>query len=227
MQAKLQMSGLVSGLAVEGITNFDQQVTAEDTGTESTRSSTSQTAESVRTATAAVLKGYVTYSVFDDFKNGLVYVTIVSTPKTRGSSSRVNNTTIDAENINAGLNAVLAEIQSGLVPMVGGRVVEVPATGEVAFVGFGSAVVRQEKNPALRAQFLRVAQSSAGLRAADALCGIIIGDNTRGETRLDEQTKEAMTSYENAEAQDPMNELATSGDIAQAEQAQNEFLLSP
>ena len=64
---------------------------------------------------------------------------------------------------------------------------------------------------------------SEGLRAAEALCGIIIGDSTRGETKLDEQTKEAMTSYENAEAQDPMNELATSGDIAQAEQAQNEF----
>ena len=223
MQAKIQMSGLVSGMAVEGFTNFDQQVTAEDSDTEARRSSTSQTSESVRTSTAAVLKGYVTYNVFDDFKNGLVYVTIVSTPKTRGSTNRVTSTTIDAETINGGLNTVLAEIQSGLVPLVGGRVVEVPATGEVAFVGFGSAVVRQEKNPALRAQMLRVAQSSAGLRAADALCGIIIGDSTKGETKLDEQTKEAMTSYENAEAADPMKELATSGDVAEAEQAQNEF----
>ena len=223
MQAKSQMAGLVSGIAVEGITNFDSQVSAEDTDKEATRSSDSSSAESVRIAVAGVLKGFVTYNVYDDFANGLVYVTIVSTPKTRGKFSRVTDSTINAESINAGLNAVLAEIQSGLVPLVGGRVVEDPVTGEIAFVGFGSAVVRQEKNPAMRAQLLRVAQSSAGLRAADALCGIIVGDSTRSESKLDEQTKESMTSYEQAEAADPMNTLATSGDIAEAEKAQNEF----
>ena len=159
----------------------------------------------------------------DDFENGEVYVTIVSTPKTRGKFSRVTNDTISAESINAGLNAVLAEIQSGLSPLVGGQIVEDPVTGEIAFVGFGSAVVRQTKNPAMKAQMLRVAQNSAGLRAADALCGIIIGDMTRGESKLDEQTRESMTSYENAEESDPMKTLANSGDVAEAERMQNEF----
>ncbi|MBQ7154375.1 MAG: hypothetical protein IJR85_02330 [Synergistaceae bacterium] len=161
--------------------------------------------------------------MYDDFENGLVYVTIVSTPKTRGAFSSVIDTTIAAENINAGINAVLAELQSGLMPLVGGRIVEDPVTGEIAFVGFGSAVVRQTNNPAMKVQLLRTAQASARLRAEDALCGIIVGDVTRGMTQLDEQTRESMTSCVNAEAQDPMNGYAASADIEEAEKAQNEF----
>ena len=223
MQAKSSMAELVSGLVMNGNTNFDSRTTAEDTDTTSTRTQETSTAETVRASTAAVLKGFVTYNVYDDFDNGLVYVTIVSTPKTRGKYSRVTNETVSAESINAGLNAVLSEIQSGLSPLVGGRIIEDPVTGEIAFVGFGSAVVRQTKNPAMKAQMLRVAQSSAGLRAADALCGIITGDMTRSNSKLDEQTRESMTSYEDAEESDPMNMLATSGDVAEAERMQNEF----
>lgn len=223
MQAKNEMAGLVSGIAISGKTNFDSQTAAEDSDTANTRAQETSSAETIRESTAAVLKGFVTYNVYDDFENGLVYVTIVSTPKIRGKFSRVTNDTISAENINAGLNAVLAEIQSGLSPLVGGRIVEDPVTGEIAFVGFGSAVVRQTKNPAMRAQMLRVAQNSAGLRAADALCGIIIGDMTRSESKLDEQTRESMTSYENAEESDPMKTLAASGDVSEAERMQNEF----
>ena len=223
MEAKRNMAGLVNEIAINSNTNFDSQTTAEDTDASSSRTQNTSTAENARAATAAVLKGFVTYNVYDDFENGLVYVTIVSTPKTRGKFSRVTNDTISAESINAGLNAVLAEIQSGLSPLVGGRIVEDPVTGEIAFVGFGSAVVRQTKNPAMKAQMLRVAQNSAGLRAADALCGIIIGDMTRGESKLDEQTRESMTSYETAEGSDPMNTLAASGDVAEAERMQNEF----
>lgn len=223
MQAKNKMAGAVSGIAISGKTNFDSQTAAENTDTSSTSTTEISSAESIRASTAAVLKGFVTYNVYDDFEKGDVYVTIVSTPKTRGKFSRVTNDTISAESINAGLNAVLSEIQSGLSPLVGGRIVEDPVTGEIAFVGFGSAVVRQTKNQAMRSQMRRVAQNSAGLRAADALCGIITGDTTRGESKFDEQTRESKISYENAEKSDPMNTLATSEDVAEAERMQNEF----
>ena len=70
-----------------------------------------------------------------------MYVTIVATDKTMGKFSRPANDTLIVENLTDGMNAVLAEIQSGVVPPVGGRIVDVPSTGEIAFVGFGSAVV--------------------------------------------------------------------------------------
>ena len=223
MQAKNQMAGQVRGIAVSGFTNFDQSLYTADNETSGMNALESSSSDSIRSSVAAVLKGFVTYDVFDDSKNGMVYVTIVSTPKTRGAFSRVVGGIISAKDINEGIESVLAEIHCGLVPLVGGRVVEDPATGELAFVGFGSAVVRQEKNPAMRSQRVRAAQASAKLRAQDSLCGIIVGDMTRGEARLDELTRESVKSYVSAEAGDPMNEAAASGDIADAEKWQNEF----
>ena len=225
MQAKVKMAEQVEGFAVKGVTNFDEKITTLDDGDEDNglRNRDASSTESIKTTVAGVLKGYVTYNVFDDFKNGMVYVTIVSTPKTRGVFSRVTSDTVDAETINDGLNAVLAEIQSGLVPLVGGRIVEVPKTGEVAFVGFGSAVVRQDKDPSIRNSLLRAAQSSAGLRAADALCGIIIGDITNAETKLDQTTRESVRDFANEEKEDPITGLVTSEEVANAKGRQTEF----
>lgn len=225
MQAKAKMAEQVEGFAVQGYTNFDEKITTLDNGDEDNglRNREASSTESIKTTVAGVLKGYVTYNVFDDFKNGMVYVTIVSTPKTRGVFSRVTSDTVDAETINDGLNAVLAEIQNGLVPLVGGRIVEVPKTGEIAFVGFGSAVVRQDKDPSIRNTLLRAAQSSAGLRAADALCGIIIGDITNAETKLDSVTRESVRDFANEEKEDPMTGLVTSEEVANAKGRQTEF----
>ena len=225
MQAKAKMAEQVEGFAVQGYTNFDEKITTLDNGDEDNgmRNREAISTESIKTTVAGVLKGYVTYNVFDDFKNGIVYVTIVSTPKTRGVFSRVTSDTVDAETINDGLNAVLAEIQSGLVPLVGGRIVEVPKTGEIAFVGFGSAVVRQDKDPAIRNSLLRTAQSSAALRAADALCGIIIGDITNAETKLDQITRESVRDFTQEEREDPINGVVTQEEIANAKGRQTEF----
>ena len=225
MQAKTKMAEQVEGFAVRGATNFDERITTLDNADDDNgmRNRDASTTERIRTTVAGVIKGYVTYNVFDDFKNGMVYVTIVSTPKTRGVFSRVTNDTVDAGTINDGLNAVLAEIQNGLVPLVGGRIVEVPKTGEIAFVGFGSAVVRQDKDPAIRASLLRVAQSTAGLRAADALCGIIIGDSTNAQTKLDETTRESVHDFEQVTKEDPINGLVTAEDVASAKGRQSEF----
>ena len=49
---------------------------------------------------------------------------------------------IEADSLRDGLNQVIAEVRSGLVPPVGGRIIMMRSTGETAFVGFGSAVVR-------------------------------------------------------------------------------------
>ena len=225
MQAKTKMAEQVEGFAVRGATNFDERITTLDNADDDNgmRNRDASTTERIRTTVAGVIKGYVTYNVFDDFKNGMVYVTIVSTPKTRGVFSRVTNDTVDAGTINDGLNAVLAEIQNGLVPLVGGRIVEVPKTGEIAFVGFGSAVVRQDKDPAIRASLLRVAQSTAGLRAAGALCGIIIGDSTNAQTKLDETTRESVHDFEQVTKEDPINGLVTAEDVASAKGRQSEF----
>ncbi len=141
---------------------------------------------------AAVLKGYVTYDTFDDGE-GTVYVTIVSTPKTMGKYSRPVNDTLLADNVRDGMNAILAEIQSGVVPPVGGRIVDVPNTGEIAFVGFGSALVQRASNPAMRANLRINAGKIAVMRAERELCGIITGDKVNGQASYRESLKQELT----------------------------------
>ena len=71
---------------------------------------------------------------------------------------------------------MLAEIQSGVVPPVDGRIVSVPETGEIAFVGFGSEIVRPSDNKKTNANNRTNARRRASLRAEASLCGIIRGD---------------------------------------------------
>ena len=98
-----------------------------------------------------VLKGYVTYAVLDD-GNGRVYVTLVSSPKTRGKYTRFGDNGVTASNLREGLNSVIAEIKNNLVPPVGGHIIDVLDTGEVAWVGFGSFIVRKDDEPDVQAE---------------------------------------------------------------------------
>ena len=146
---------------------------------------------------ASVIGGYVTYRAFDDFENTQVFVTLVSTPKTRGEFKRsANPNLLDAPTLNAGLNAVLAEIQTGFVPPVGGRIVEVPSTGEIAVVGFGSSVVIQSKTKTVLNKNRNNARSIAGLYADDALCGIMTGNKTQMTQKVTKNEHEATKEYE-------------------------------
>ena len=150
----------------------------------------------------AVLKGYVTYSVQDD-GNGRVYVTIVSSPKTRGQVGRNGTEGLTVDNLRNGINAVIAEVRKGLIPPVGGRIVEVPGTNEVAWVGFGSSIVRLDPEPDVQAELELQAEQIAGLRAVDGLAAIIFGDETRWQAHADEETKRQVKSFEYVQKNDP------------------------
>lgn len=129
-------------------------------------------------------------------------MSIVTTPKTRGEVNRTSPDGLEADSVREGLNQVLVEIQKGIVPPVGGRVISVPATGEMAFVGFGSDVVRTSSNATLQAKQRLNAQKIANMRAADALVGLLIGDDTSWKSKLDEQTQQLIANFEDTETED-------------------------
>jgi hypothetical protein len=85
---------------------------------------------------------------------------------------------VTAANLRDGLNSVIAEIKNGFVPPVGGRIITVPGTGEIAFVGFGSSVVRYNSEKSMQERLKLQAERMAGTRALDALAGILTGDDT-------------------------------------------------
>jgi hypothetical protein len=151
-----------------------------------------------------MLRGFVIYEVKDDTTQDTVYVTIVTTPKTRGKLARPAPNMVNAENLRDGLNQVIAEVRSELVPPVGGRIITMRSTGETAFVGFGSSVVRTSKNNAVQLKLNLEAQKIAGMRAKDALCGLIIGDKASWEGRVIESMKDQVREFESASADDPL-----------------------
>jgi hypothetical protein len=163
-----------------------------------------QSEEAVKQAVEMMLRGFVIYEVKDDTESHTVYVTIVTTPKTRGKLARPAPNAIEVDTVREGLNQVIAEVRSGLVPPVGGRIIMMRATGETAFVGFGSAVVRTSANSAVQAKLNLEAQKAAGMRSKDALCGLMIGDTAFWEGSVRESLKDQVQEFEAATADDPL-----------------------
>ena len=223
MQAKSQMASLLGEMVVKGVTTFDKKTETLDTGNKALRNQTKELDEHQKAVVYGVLKGYVTYEVHDDIDKGIVYVTLVSTPKTRGQYERPDADTLIAATLNEGLNAMLAEIQSNLVPPVGGRIIDVPTTGEIAFVGFGSAVIRKDEDPSLQKDLALTAERAAELRASDALCGIITGEKIATSSVLDESTQTAVKDFETIAQKDPTTGVVSRKDVALAEGRKKEF----
>ena len=136
-------------------------------------------------------------------------MTIVTTPKTMGYFERPNPDTIVAESVHDGLNQVLAEVKKGLVPPIGGRTVFVPATGEIAYVGFGSGVITHDADPARQTRQNLNAEKIAKMTASDALCGIILGDAVTSASTVDAQSSQMSSDFEKLYATDPITRIET------------------
>lgn len=202
MDAKAQMAQTVGEIVYRGATDFDKKIETLNTPKKALKNIETELSESQMQSVRKVLKGYVTYAVKDNGK-GSVYVSIASSPKTRGKYSRSGTDGITAASLGEGLNALFAEIKNGFVPPVGGRIIEVPDTGEVAWVGFGSAVVEKDSEPDVQAEMNLAAEQIAGLRARDALAGIILGDDTRWQSHADERTSKQIKDFDKAQQSDP------------------------
>ena len=202
MQAKAQMAQTTGELVIRGKTNFDTRDEILTSEKKTLINLDQELSESQQASVRKVLKGYVTYAVQDDETKGIVSVTIVSSPKTRGANSRNSTDGIVAANLNAGLNSLLAEIQNNLVPPVGGRIIEVAGTGETAWVGFGSAVVHKDSQASIQARLNLQAERIAGVRALDALAGIILGDDTKWTAHADESSRSQILDFERAQQSD-------------------------
>ena len=72
----------------------------------------------------------------------------VTTPKTRRQFNRSSLNGMEADSIRDGLNQVLL-IKNRLISPVSGKIIQVAATGEIAFVGLGSDVISTRNNSAM------------------------------------------------------------------------------
>ncbi len=201
MDAKTQMVQFLGGIKMNASTTSSKKVDAADTDKNASGGSDSHLTESVGGSAEKELRGYVTYAVHDDGK-GKVFVSLASSPTTRGKYQSIADGIV-ADSLNEGLTLLMNEVKSGVIPLVGGRVISVKGSNEIAFVGFGSCVVRKSSEPDLQAELDLQAERIADLRAMDALTGIIIGDKTRWENHADEDTRKIMRTYQEGQKSDP------------------------
>ena len=196
LDAKKKLAEALNGLSSQGRTQVVEQMEQVTDNKADLANFAATQDEKLEQAVQMLLKGFVIYAVEDDTAKKTVYVSIVTTPKTRGQFNRPSPNGLEADSIRDGLSQVLLEIQNGLIPPVGGKIIQVPATGEIAFVGFGSDVIRSSDNSALQLKMRLNAEKIAQMRAKDALVGLIIGDDTGWKSKLDETTQQTIKDFE-------------------------------
>ena len=143
LQAKKSLAEALYGLSTAGKEQLASEMKTIIQSNDAAANTKEELSESITESVKGLLRGYVVYNVNDKQEKdaGTVSVTIVTTPKTMGKCGRVDSSGVSTESMHDGLNHVLTELSSGLLPPVGGKAITVQKTGELAFVGFGSAVV--------------------------------------------------------------------------------------
>lgn len=225
MNAKKSLNETLHGLSTKGLEELNSQFKTIINDTDTLTNMSEGFAESITEQVNGILRGYVVYNVQDDQQgdHGQVTVTIVATPKTMGKVQRLDTSAATADSLHDGLNTVLNELSTGLMPPVGGKVISVPQSGELAFVGFGSAVVPDNPNPATRAKLALNAQKMAQMRARSALCGIILGDNVSSSSSLDSATQTISNQFAEAQKEDPTRQ-ANASEIQKLDAQRNSFV---
>lgn len=137
----------------------------------------------------AMLRGMVVYSVYDNVEENTVMVSVIATPKTILAARSKGGAVIEANSIGEGLEYVIAEINSFVVPPVGGKVITVPTTGEVAIVSFGSEVRSSDPDKDKRAMIDNMLKSIAKENAQAALVGFLQGDSVYWTTGTNSEQK--------------------------------------
>ena len=203
-QAKKHLAEILGGLSNEGKEIVREAMVNINLPKEEMTNISTQSNEAVKQAVEMMLRGFVIYEVKDDTDAKMVFVSIVTTPKTRGKLARPAPNAVEVDNLREGLTQVIAEVRAGLVPPVGGRIITMRSTGETVFVGFGSSVVRTSENTAVQAKLNLDAQKIASMRSRDALCGLMIGDQASWEGSVRESLKSEVQEFESATADDPL-----------------------
>ena len=163
----------------------------------------------IKAQVAGLLRGYIVFEVKDEPSPAdptvhQVLVTIAATPRTMASIQRLSAVQIEAASLRDGLQQLMVELQHGLVPPIGARVVDVPATGERAFVGFGSAVLMADEPLAPSLFGDSAAEEAARLVALQSLLELLEGDEVTWQGKIRSRQQKTFQSYEPLVADEPL-----------------------
>lgn len=203
MAAKQQLLQHLNGMNISAKEKLVQEYYRKDTSEESFKSDQESYREFISKEIDGIIRGYSTYQVDDDVDTSMVYVSIVTSPATRRAGVMVSGGLLTAENIALGLKRVFREIRTGLVAPVGGRIVKVPETDEIALVSFGSAIIRVEDTKASQARERLNAGKQAKARADKAMLSMVTGERMIWQYGTDTRQDRESANFENIIKKDP------------------------
>ena len=154
-------------------------------------------------ALGILARGFVAYAVEEDVAGQTIRVHLVATPKTATRLTRPTASAMETTALREGFKQTQAEIESGLIPPVGNRLIVVNATGELALVGYAVTVVSGHPDPVAQEQLRAAAGKMAATRATEALVGLAAGDDAGWQSELSEAGRNAIraaaSGYQEAE----------------------------
>lgn len=223
-EAKISLADMLKGpesKAADNIREFTQTLTTANEDLTNMKSELSMSNEEI---VEDILRGYVVYNISEeDFMNQKkVTVSIVTTPKTFNGIKRSSSDSVNVGSIAEGLDQIFLEIENNIIPPVGGKSIVVPQTGEIAYVGFGTSIVRSSKNPAAMAQNYKSANKIAIQRARSVLLGLLKGDNVKGYTNSSEEQITENKEFDEIVKNDPLDKN-NENEIKVFNEAQNRF----
>lgn len=189
------------------------------TGVGSAANTLTETSEMCKETISGLLAAFVVFDVDDDVNDQEVSISVASSTKTRSAFFRLGEAVIQTGDPNAAFKNLMVEIARFATPPMGARLITAPDTGEQVVVGFGSSIVRTNKNKSVAKRLAKAAKNNAETRARNALVAFLQGDKLHWEGGFDETQIESTEQFEI-----PVDEEGNVGDPQVLDNERNLFL---
>ena len=218
-EAKRQLLVNFDGVqnSCEGAVNDDLVVI--DTGVESTANTLTETSEVCKETISGLLAAFIVFDVDDNVNEQEVSISVASSTNTRSAFSRLGEAVIQTGDPNAAFQNLMVEIARFATPPMGARMITTPNTGEQVVVGFGSSIIRTNKNKSVAKRLAKAAKSNADTRARNALVQFLQGDKLYWEGGFDESQIEGSEQFKI-----PVDEEGNVGDPQVLDNERNVFM---
>ncbi|WP_026972845.1 hypothetical protein [Aliagarivorans marinus] len=194
--AKKQFVENMQGMNNACTTAISESVDVIDTATESVANVTSDMVDACLESVQGSLAGYVTFDVFDDMDAQRVSVSLISTPKTRQQTKRQLGCLTVSTDPNEIFKHIIDDLQSGVMPPVGAKVITHPETNETYVLGFGSSIIRHNRNKTVQRKLEGAAINQSQAKARSALLATMQGEEIYWQGGFSETLQEANEQFE-------------------------------
>lgn len=141
---------------------------------------------------SAFLRGAAFYDLDEDTASDRVYVTVITTPRTQGDVSAHGLDELTASNLRAARDLVVREVENGVVPPSGGKVMTIVGDDRrVAWIAWACEYVERHPDPAVEQQILYTAERGSEMRARAALLALLRGERIE----IDREFEQVVPNY--------------------------------